>query len=91
MRHLKISASEPTTCKFILHFKSAPDLATDVGFATVTDPCGTHITGGQYYLPDGIASRAVDASVETGVPPNDAALEVGVTDAGDASSDAAAD
>ena len=85
----RISAPQPTTCRFTAHFTNAPDFSDDAVFKAVTeiDPCNDKLVGGTYDLP-GVASRGTDASVETGVMTNDAALEASVTDAGDASSDA---
>jgi hypothetical protein len=82
----KISASEVGTCRFTVHFTHAPDFSADIAFKTVVQSgCPSEIAGTQYTLPVGVATRSADASVETGPPPNDAAVEA---DATDASSDA---
>ena len=82
----RISAPEPTSCRFTVHSANAPDFSDYAVFKAVTeiDPCNDKLVGGTYDLPD-IASRGSDASVETGAAPNDAALEA------DAASDADAD
>ena len=82
----KVSASQPTACRFTVHFKHAPDFSDVVTFDAVTPSqyCPNEIAGSQYTLPMGVASRSGDASVETGAAANDAAVEADApSDAGD--------
>jgi hypothetical protein len=79
----KISAPKPATCRFIVHFKSAADFSAEVSFVpvTATDRCNDQLMASSYYLPNGLATRSADASVEASASPNDAALEADTTDA----------
>lgn len=82
----QITASQPTTCQFTVHFEKAPDFSDVVTFQAVTPSqyCPSNIEGSQYTLPIGVASRSGDASVETGATPSAAALEADAPlDAGD--------
>ena len=75
----KVSASQPTTCRFTVHFKHAPDFSNVVSFEAVTPSsyCPDKIAGSWYTLPMGVASRSGDASVETGAAPTSMAFAAG--------------